>query len=120
MPEETPEMKWEGAEVPEWAAQVEDWPWQPIGGGDWAKSGDCPRCTHRIRIVRSGGVVADVAISEESKHALIVGALNQPSDGDKPRDFFARCNCSVTHPSRPPGLNDGCGRWGWVTGPDDE
>lgn len=118
MTDQPAELKWDGAESLEWREAVDGWKWKSLGGGDWAKSGECVRCEHSISIVEADGNVARVDIAEADRQALIVGAAEtRESADDEPEAVYARCNCSVAHPARPPELTRGCGRWGYINPP---
>jgi hypothetical protein len=121
MADEPAKLPWNADESAEWRATVNGWPWRSSGGGDWAKSGTCPRCDHGITVLKEGGVDAAIVISEESRLALLVRAEDGPlvTETD-PSQFFARCDCGEEHPGRPTELSRGCGRWAYIDPPEDE
>lgn len=115
-------IAWDGSESARWRKEVDAWPWKSLGGGDWAKSGQCPRCSHAVSIVEEIGHVAMMIMPKEVKVALMVRAEEGPIEFevDTGRRFFARCDCGEDHPGRPDGLTRGCGSWGLIDPPSDD
>jgi hypothetical protein len=107
MADQAVELPWDGAKSPEWQRAVDSWRWASLGGGDWGKSGACPRCSHQISVTKEGGVVATIDMTEVTQLELLVKAEEGPiiaEDSSGTPLFFARCDCGEKHPrpaSRP-------------------
>jgi hypothetical protein len=111
-------LKWDDADDPGWVSAVNAWPWSSIGGGAWAKSGSCPRCTHHMTVTAGGEVVIALGPTDRAAIDLMViaeeeGIIVDPNDGS----IYARCDCTDDHPGRPPRLKRGCGRAGYIDPP---
>ena len=75
-----PPLKWDEADDPAWLAEVNSWPWKPIGDGAWAKSGPCHYCRHSMT-AKAGveGVIAlgpeaaniDLMVLEVTSHSVV-------------------------------------------------
>lgn len=111
-------VPWDDSEDVQWTADVDGWPWRSLGGGDWGKTGKCPRCraTMTIRLVTT--VFAKIT-DQDVDHELFILAERGPIERDREgeRHLFVRCNCSRAHDGRPTDLTGGCGSWGYISLP---
>ncbi len=110
-------LPWNIAADDSWTSAVDAWPWQSLGGGDWGKSGECPRCQHSVTVRSITGFYAMLASPHAGNLGLLLLAdrgpiLAEDAGGHK---FFVRCDCGEAHVGRPSDLKTGCGRWGYVS-----
>jgi hypothetical protein len=111
-------LPWDKTWSLSWQQAVDDWKWESLGGGDWEKSDDCPRCGHGMTVLQQGSF-STVTLSEDSVLAIMVEAEQGPLLSDQGK-FFARCDCGEPHEGRPSGITRGCGQWGEIDPPPDE
>jgi hypothetical protein len=115
---DNPTLPWNSETPPGWRASVNAWRWHPTGGGDWAKSGSCPRCEHEITIQEGTFEANAVEMSEDSRFALEV--VPEAAEQADETMTFARCNCGEPHSGRPGELAHGCGQWANIDPPPDD
>jgi hypothetical protein len=111
-------LPWDATPSPAWGREVDGWSWEALGGGDWAKSGPCPRCHHEITVTKEGSVASMVEVTTEELD-LLVQAEEGPlvSEAEDNPQFFARCDCGEAHSGRPPQLTGGCGQSAFIDPP---
>jgi hypothetical protein len=118
MPDDKP-LPWNQADDADWTKQVGGWPWRSLGGGDWAKSGSCPRCQHDVHVSKVASVYLRLDFERTPDLKLLLDADHGPimAKADEGETFYARCNCGEAHPGRPAELKYGCGRSGYIDPP---
>lgn len=114
-------LPWDSDPFPGWVDTVDDWPWHPLGDGDWEKHGDCPRCTHTMS-AEKGGLVDVIATEADARSEMLASDDAGPFviESLGARNFYVRCNCDAPHPGRPAGLKLGCGQAGTIQPPPGE
>jgi hypothetical protein len=109
---------WNPRHSERWRQEVDSWPWQSVGAGEWQKNGTCPRCKHDMWVTWGGG--PDGLDAEEQVQILLEARVDTDefllaaaAEGLK----LAWCTCQHQHPDRPKELDRGCGQNGLVSPP---
>ena len=95
-------LAWDNSPTDTWRAAVNAWPWTSKGGGEWLKTGNCPRCGHHMEVPTFGFTISEFTAGVPPK---------------APEPVPARCDCSSDHPERPTPLKTGCGQTGDIDPP---
>jgi hypothetical protein len=102
MSDEQGATSWDDNTAPDWLTQVDNWPWvHEAASRSWRKSGQCPRCHHRMDRV------------------LALGTGPFFAEPSLPDEVSIACNCDHDHEGRPAG-ESGCGQAGIFSPPKQE
>lgn len=110
------ELPWSATTPDHWRIEVDGWQWQSVGNSEWSKEGACPRCQHHMDVIKQG-VAAGASLPPPSAVNLMIDLEAHGGHAEARRQFFARCDCSESHPGRPSRLRRGCGQWALITPP---